>query len=167
MDISPSARAIRFHSVEAGELFVYFEKGEVGYGIKTAPVGGDSCFVTLGPTFDGPVRESTLAIERSMTVVSFGTNFSIVLPTDPAAWSEQVGSDRSSVWLAVAGDHVLICTNLSQYAGSYRAGFLNAQSGELLTGLGSGAVAFTNNWEIVVSQSNHSTRTLLKYPRGS
>ena len=65
--------------------------------------------VVLGPSFLD-AGESFLLGWQATTVLSFGKDHSIFLPTEATVWAPRP-LDRSQVWLAVAEERTFICTN--------------------------------------------------------
>jgi hypothetical protein len=55
----------------------------------------------LGPSYIDEIDESFLLPWETATVLSLEKNFSILLPTDAAAWSWS-GPNRMPVWLGMA-----------------------------------------------------------------
>ncbi len=163
MEMFPSVTVERFEKIQPGDLFVCL--GEQNYyAIKTekASNGDGNSLVVLGPTFPYPADESFLLPWQAANVVSYGKNFSIVLPTDPGAWIE-TGSTREPVCLAVHEGRALVCTNGGPSPSRFFQCYVELGTGKIVEGRLSGA-AYTNQWEIVALHSRLPPRTLLKFP---
>lgn len=165
MEVLPKVRAARFEQLEPGDLFIYFDKREAFYALKTQelPNEGRSGMVLLGPKFIEGVRESLLLSWQPATVLSLGKNFSILPSLDPAAWtnSEQ---GRVPVWLAVADENIYICANGSPSPSRFYPCFVEVNTGAVIERQLPGIATFTNAWEIVVAATNFPPRSVLKYP---
>jgi hypothetical protein len=165
MKIVPPARVDRFEQLEPGELFVHIHGGGSCYAIKTsAPSSGDrSNMVLLGPTFPYGADESLLIPWQSSTVVTFGHDYSIVLPVNPTAWFLN-GDRRKPVCLAVSGEEIYVCTNGGPAVDRFLQCFVNLKTGEIIENQLPSITAYTNAWEIVFSCAHLPPLTLLKYP---
>ncbi len=164
MDIIPAARATRYEQLEPGELFLFMEGTHSTYALKTLQQGDRdrNRMVVLGPSFLD-AGESFLLGWQATTVLSFGKDHSIFLPTEATVWAPRP-LDRSQVWLAVAEERTFICTNGGPSPQHYFACFVDVATGEIVEQGLRGAAVFTNTWEIAVLGANHPPRTILKYP---
>jgi len=162
MEIIPAARTVRYEQLEPGEIFLFAE-GRT-YALKARPQGdGDrNKMVLLGPSFLNG-QGSSLVGWQATTVLSFGKNCTIFLPTDPNAWAREP-VDQSQVWLAVADDRIFVCTNGAAVPQLYFPCFVDVQTGEIVEGRIQGFALYTNVWEIAVLGANHPPHTILKYP---
>jgi hypothetical protein len=165
MEIIPPAKVVRFEQLEPGDLFLYIDHRHTFYALKTQqPASGDrSTMVLLGPTFLEDVKESFLLPWQGASVLSLGKNFSVLLPTDAAAWS-WTGPSRAPVCLAVAEENTFICTNGGMSPQHYFACFVDVKTGAIVEQRLRSAALFTNTWEIALLSANHPPRTILKYP---
>jgi hypothetical protein len=165
MDIIPSVRTARFEQLEPGDLFVFIDRQQTFYALKTQqPASGDrSTMVLLGPSFIQDVSESFLVPWQPATVLSLGKSFSILPSMDPALWSP-TGPSRTPVCLAVAGEDIYICTNGGFSPQHYFPCFVNLKTGAIVEQRLPNLAAFTNTWEIVVLGENHPPRSILRYP---
>jgi len=163
MEIFPSVTVGRFEQIQPGDLFVFLGERNC-YAIKTEkPSNGDrSGLVVLGPAFPYPANESFLLPWQGANVVSHGKNFSVLLPTDPAAWFE-TGSTREPVCLAVHEGKVFVCANGGPSPGHFFQCYVELETGKIIEGRLPGA-AYTNQWEIVITHPKLPPRTLLKFP---
>jgi len=163
MDIFPPVTVERFERIQPGDLFVYLSEQNC-YAIKTETLsnGDRSSLVVLGPAFPYPANESFLLPWQAANVVSYGKNFSVLLPDDPDAWFD-TGTTREPVCLAVSGGKVFVCTNGGSSPREFAQCYVELATGKIVQGRMPGA-AYTNQWEIAVSHSRLQPRTLLKYP---
>jgi hypothetical protein len=161
VQVIPTARTVRYEQLEPGELFLFTDEGT--YALKCRQEKDErNKMVLLGPSFmDG--GGSHLLAWQAITVLSFGKDFTIFLPTEPHAWVSQP-LDHSQVWLAVAEDRTFVCTNVGPSPQHPVRGFVDLGTGEIAERRIQGSALFTNSWEIVVLGTNHPPRTILKYP---
>jgi hypothetical protein len=162
MEIIPEARATRYEQLEPGELFLLLEHGT--YALKTRRSRADNRedMVVLGPSFLDGGGPYLLGWE-AMTVLSFGRHFSVLLPSEPAAWST-ARQTPSDVWLAVGEEHTFVCANGGPSPHRYVNCFINLDTGEIVEGRSPGHVLYTSRWEIAVLGTSHPPRTILSYP---
>jgi hypothetical protein len=165
MDVIPPLVATRFEQLAPGDIFLSLGGPLLSYGLKTkAPSSGDRCnFVSLGPQFVQGVEESFLFPWQSTAVLSFGTQCTIQLSTEPTAWFTS-GITRKAVWLAVASQKIYVCCNGAAGPGDYFPCFVDVTTGEIVERRLPGTVAYTNTWELSVLGSHHPPRSVLKYP---
>ncbi len=165
MEFIPPIRTERFEQLEPGELFLFMNHNHKFFALKTQqPSTGDkSQLVLLGPNFPESVTESFLLPWQAATTVSFGKNYSIVLPTDAASWSLD-GPNRQPVCLAVANDRPYICTNGGQSPSHFFQCFVDMKTGAVIEGSLPGRPVFTNCWEIVILRDQQPPSSIIKYP---
>lgn len=164
MEILPTVQAARFEQLEAGDLFIYFDKKSAFFALKTQQLlsEGRSGMVLLGPKFPEGIMESLLLTWQAATVLSLGKNFSVLPSLDPTAWSTTEPT-REPVWLAVADEKIYVCTNGGPLASRFFPCFVELGTGAVIEGQLPGIVAFTKAWEIVVLSTTHPPRSVLKY----
>lgn len=165
MKTIPPTLAIRFEQLEPGDVFLFLEGQQNVYALKTAKTADrdQNEMVLLGPTFLQESAESYLLPWQPATVLSFGKACSILLPTDPAAWST-VGPSPIPVCLAVSGDKTYLCTNGAESPRRYFPCFVDTSTGEVIERRLPGTAVYTNTWELAILGANHPPRTILKYP---
>jgi hypothetical protein len=163
MEVFPSARVCRFEQVQPGDLFVYLGQ-QNSYAIKTEkPINGDrSKVVMLGPKFPYEADEALILPWQAATVISYGRDFFVSLPTDPGAWFES-GSTREPVCLALHEGKAFVCANGGPSPRHFFQCYVELGSGKVIEDRFSGA-AYTNRWEIIVPHSKLPFHTLLKFP---
>lgn len=112
MEIVPSVRVTRFEQLEPGDLFVYPHARGSCFALKTAKLANSdrNCIVLLGPHFPYESEESHLLSWDSVTVISYGRDYSILLPDNPDSWFMS-GSLRNSVCIAIHDESAFVCTN--------------------------------------------------------
>jgi hypothetical protein len=165
MEIIPSAKVTRFEQLEPGELFLYIDGRYTFYALKTQQrsSGNQSMMVMLGPSFIEDSKEAFLLPWQGATVLSLGRNFSIILPTEAAAWSWK-GPSRVAVCLAISEDAAFICANGGFSPQQYFPCFVDVKTGAVIEGRIPASALFTNTWEIAVLGPNHPPLSVLKYP---
>jgi hypothetical protein len=162
MEIIPAARAVRYEQLESGELFFFLEGSTYALKTRQQNDGDRNKMVLLGPSFlDG--GGSFLLGWQATTVLSFGKDCSILLPTEPTVWAPRP-LNRSQVWLAIGEERTFICTNGGPSPQLYVPCFVDVKTGEIVEQGVRGSVIFTNTWEIAVLSANHPPRTILKFP---
>jgi hypothetical protein len=98
------------------------------------------------------------------TVISYGRDYSILLPVDPCAWFLS-GSLRNPACIAVDEQGVYICANGGPSADRFFQCFVEFATGRLVEDRLPGYAAYTNDWEIAFCPERLPPRTLLKYGR--
>jgi hypothetical protein len=163
MEIIPQARMTKFSDVQPGDLFLYMDGQNKFYAIRTQ--GPQTTMVMLGPSFHPPdVTEAFLFAWDVSTVLSFGKDYSILLPTDAASWVWSGQTRSPPIWLAVAGDSMFICANGGRSSQNYFPCFVDVKTGAILGRSLPGTSVYTNTWEIAVLGNNYPPRTILKFP---
>jgi hypothetical protein len=165
MKIVPPIRTERFEKLEPGELFLFMEHDYQFYALKTQqPSSGDrSQFVVLGPTFPERFTEAFLLPWAATTALSFGKEYSILLPTNAASWSSN-GPNREPVCLAIAEDKPYVCVNGGPSPSNFFQCFVDMETGAIIERNLPGHPVFTNTWEIAISQDHQRPRSIVKYP---
>lgn len=165
MQIVPQAKTTRFEQLEPGELFVFLRIKVPCLALKTAksPNSDKNEAVLLGPTFPYDLKEAVILPWDTTTVVSYGQNWTVRLPIDPAAWFED-GDTRAPVCLALAGDEVFVCANGADNQFRFFQCFVNLRTGEILENQLPNIGAFTRTWEIVVNMGGPEPQSLINYP---
>jgi hypothetical protein len=98
-----------------------------------------------------------------VTALSFGKDYSILLPTDAASWSMH-GPNRHPVCLAVAEGKPYICTNGGPSPSHFFQCFVDIETGAVIERALSGHPVFTNTWEIAISRDYQPPQSIIKYP---
>lgn len=165
MDVIPPIKAARFEQLEPGDLFIYSSPRGSCFALKTEkPANHDNCLMAmLGPSFPYEINEAFLLPWEATTVISFGKNYSLILPSDPQAWFVS-GNTRNPVCLAVSGEEVYLCMNAGHSPQRYLGWFVELKSGRLIEGKLPGIMAYTGTWEMALLNAKLPPRTILKYP---
>ncbi|MDB5430495.1 MAG: hypothetical protein JWP35_1611 [Caulobacter sp.] len=117
--------------------------------------------VILGPNFPHGADEAFLLSWQPTTVVSFGRDFTVLLPTGPAAWNFDKPT-RKPVSLAVSGDRTFVCVDGGQSPQHFFQCYVDLNTGEVVEGRALGIAAFTTSWEIVALDPRLGARSILK-----
>jgi len=166
MELIPPIGMTPFGQLEPGDLFLHMSGPDKFYALKTAqpPKGPNTTMVMLGPSFFEDCNESFLLPWETAMVLSFGKNFSILLPTEADAWSWSAENRRKPVCLAVAGENIYVCANGGPSPTRYFPCFVDVKTGAIVEQNLPGTSIYTNSWEIAVLGNNHPPRTILKFP---
>lgn len=164
MQVAPEVSVMRSEQLQPADLFILLGQSSPCYALKTAKSANSqrSEMVLLGPTFPHNIKESVIVPWDAATVVSYGQNYSVLLPTEPSAWFED-GDTRAPACLAISGDDVFICTNGAESAVRFFQCFVNLRTGEILENRLPGVRAFTRSWEIVADGAGRELCSLLRY----
>ncbi len=168
MNIFPEISVERFEKLQPGDLFVYMHDEGACFALKTdKPSNDDRCqMVVLGPEFPYDAVESFIMPWQPTTVLSFGSSYTLRLPTDSTRWTER-GDRRKPVCLALCGQDVYICTNGGPSPHRYFPCYVEMKSGKIIESNLPGISAFTNSWEVVLADGSLTPRSLLKFPLGN
>ena len=165
MDVFPKVRGERFHQLKLGELFIYAANaGERFYAMKVQALesGDDAMMIPLGPQLPTPLDGCYLLQWQVTTVLSLGTDFQVVLPSEPSAWSVNSPS-RDPICLAVSGDQLYVCANSSNHPSMFAPVYVNMKTGELSKKL-PGSAVYTNSWAIDIGDGKGRLQRLIQYP---
>lgn len=164
MEIFPPVKVTRFEQLKPGDLFIYPDKRQSCFAIKVEKQSADdsSGMVVLGPNFPDGISESFILEWQPATVISFGKEYSILLPQAPDLWFLS-GSLREPVCIAVCEQRAYVCANGGSNEQRFLQCFVEFSTGKLVERQLPGHVAYTNNWEIVISHQNLTTQPLIKY----
>jgi len=164
MHIAPHLACVEIVQIEAGDLFMFPEDGVNCFALRTEPFeGGKAETLMLGPEFPHQSIESYLLNWEPTAAITFGKNYSLILPTAAAAWKGDLDK-RKAVCLALSGDEIFVCTNGGPSPGRYDRYYVNMATGTIQRHLPKRPALFTLEWEIVVPIDGNQTRSLLKYP---
>ena len=166
MEISPEVKVARFEQLEPGDLFIYMNDRAPCFALKTqkdTQSGDDEGLVILGPQFPYDAEESFLMPWRAATALSYGKDYTVVLPTKPSAW-KTTGSTRAAVHLAIAEGEVFVCANGGLSPSDFYQAYVEMKTGRIIPKRLHATALFTNEWEIVIPGPDGRSRTLLKYP---
>jgi hypothetical protein len=172
MQVSPSVRVTRFAQLAAGELIIYEHSGGscVGMAVED-PVQGEKLLLPLGPNLPKSMRWPTLQKPKESTVVSFGQQFELRLPTVPAGWTIQEPPPEAQA-ICVGDDRAYFRPSFSWDPGEYSPCYVDMATGLILaTGSGPSArfvlpqaiLAFATDWRIVTA--SEESRVILESPK--
>jgi hypothetical protein len=158
----PQVKIGRFNTLEPGDLFTAETDGISFFGLKCAKnrEGDPNEFVALGPAFPYPAHESSLVPWDEFTAVSYGKDFSVILPTAPGAWSESTNR-RKPVCLGLCQDELYICAIGGHMKSSC---FVHIKSGKVLENRLPSYALYTHDWQIAVPGHADSLLPLLRFP---
>lgn len=167
MIIFPAVRSERFNQLKVGELFIYADghnERERFYALKVQALekGDEEMMIPLGPELPAPLKESFLLQWQASTVLSLGTDFRIVLPSEPSTWTTN-GPNRDPICLAVSKDQIYACVNSANHPSIFAPVYANMKTGELCKRL-PGTAVFTNSWAIHVGDAKGLSKILVQYP---
>lgn len=165
MKIIPSVRIARFEQLQPGDLFVLLGHQQPCLALKTAKAkdGDREEMVLLGPAFPHDIKEATIVPWEATTTVSYGQDYSLLLPTDPSAWFQD-GDTRTPICLAVTDEDVFVCANGGNHSQRFFQCYVNLRTGEISENKISNIKALTRTWELVIAEPRHEPRSLLKSP---
>ena len=167
MIIFPAVRSERFNQLKVGELFIHadgHDERERFYALKVQALekGDDDMMIPLGPKLPAPLKECFLLQWQASTVLSLGTDFQVVLPSEPSTWTTN-GPNRDPICLAVSNDQVYACANSANNPSMFAPVYANMETGELCKRL-PGTAIFTNGWAIQVGDAKGLSKILVQYP---
>jgi hypothetical protein len=173
---SPKLRASRFAQIKPGELFILVRRSQRYVGLKahdcTCAAGdeGEHLLLPIGPSLPDGMTFPTLINDPAATVVSFGQDYIVRLPTGPGDWFDDEPPEAVFA-LALTEDSIFLRCNFSPVPGHFRACYVNLSDGEIC-GVGSGSnahyiappgiKAYATRWELETDENPR--RTVLSYP---
>jgi hypothetical protein len=119
MQIEPGVTVARFEQLSPGDLFIY-PQGEgsfVAMKVEDPTRDGDQLMLVMGPVFPAGLTWPSLVGAPAATVISFGKEYVLRLPSDASGWA--AGSPS-------ADTHCIGVTDKGAYV---RANFLPAGNG--------------------------------------
>jgi hypothetical protein len=169
--ITPSLKVRRSAKLNAGDLFLFGGPGARWVGIAVHDgIEDNGLLLPIGPTLPGPMKFPTLLDDRGATVISFGSDYVVQLPTDPSAWSvEDPPVETSS--LAITEESVFLRCNYAREPDQFSPCFVDLANGEIcISGKGRGAAftrpggisAFTTQWSFLTAED--SPRKIIGHP---
>jgi hypothetical protein len=152
MDIKPALQVTRLEKLTPGDLFIFDWSGGQSAAIKiTDPKeNGQKLTLLLGPAFTGTGNAGgpELIQEQRISVVSFGTNYTIRFPVSPTDW---MINEKPTVgaYMATNGNDVFFRIPTPQWEL-----YINLKNGELCGAIPQGILAYTKAWEIVIPDAD-------------
>jgi hypothetical protein len=171
----PRLKVERFAQLEPGELFLFEHSSVrcVGFVCDYRDPDPTKLLLVLGPEYPGEIKSPTL-LNINVTAISFGKEFSIVLPVDRHQWCEdEPRHDHHCLLVTNAGIFFRADGAISPHQG-FVSCFVNAATGivEVINSPSPGTyarprgtAAYALSWEIITTESE--PRSILKYPFAS
>jgi hypothetical protein len=155
MKLFPDIKIVGSADLKPGELFMAVDHSFGSFfAIKT--VGGPS--LVLGPTNDDFLPKPRL-VDLSLDVqLSYGSEFVVVLPTTPEAWTR---SRPSGISLCLSKNGAYLCFDGNNFPGI--ANFLSIISSEVINSVPRPLV-FTESWQICLSRDADKLTKILQFP---
>jgi len=163
MKISPKVTATRFEQLKPGDLFIFLENGWSCIALATQDpdtVGG-KLILLLGPQFPKEMNGPHLIGWGSVTVVSFGNEYELRLPTFPNLWSD-IEPPANEFCALLADDVPFFRANFSPTANHYRACYVRVGDGAVSFRRPPGIQAFALSYEILVPKMDQGLAAILK-----
>jgi len=130
---------------------------------QQVPNGDGNLIALLGPTFPSSNQAPILVEWQATTTVSFGQNYSVLLPTDPSAWSMNA-PPNNILCLVQSYDKLYLRIDGSTQPGRYFPCFIELATGALIERHLPGILAYALEWEFVATPVEGTGRSILKYP---
>jgi hypothetical protein len=128
-------------------------------------------FVPVGPVFPDGLTYPTLLAEPAATVISFGKDYILRLPTQPKSWCSDPPPPEKHC-IVMAEDTAYVRANFLATGMGYKPCYVELGSGTIATGGSSGRMqpyapphghmSFALEWEIVTQEPE--PRQILAYP---
>src|SRR5207247_5113378 len=118
----------------------------------------------LGPKFPADILGPHLLNWARATVVSFGKNYELQLPTSPSFWSE-TEPDPDQHCVLMCDSRVFFRANCSRYAGRFTPSYVNIEDGIVYRNRPPGIPAYAIGWEILTDEGKPRSRTIVQYSR--
>jgi len=167
MLIAPQLAVTRFAQLRPGDLFIYPYGEDAFVALKVMAPDGDMLFMPMGPGFPDGLTYPRLLHEPAATVISFGKDYILRLPTRPKSWrSEPPPAETHCIVMAEDGAYVR-ASFVPEKMG-YRACYVALGSGTIATDGSStysaprGHMSFALEWEMLTQEAK--PRQILAYP---
>jgi hypothetical protein len=162
MDITPPLKATRFSQLKPGELFIYPDATASAVALAAADPArdGDMVMIPLGPVVP---REMVARImePRHMDVLSFGTEYEVRLPADPAGWSVDVPPAAKPCFV-LSAQGLYLRANFHPDPASFKACYVDMKDGRILASerrinceflIPRGISGFATEWTLLTKES--------------
>jgi hypothetical protein len=163
LNIEPKLQITRFKQLSPGALFIFHQKKQAIVGLKVVVDGGDELVLPLGPEDipgHGPAR---LIQPNGMTVISFGKDYVLRLPTDAEGWSAEM-PDGNTIAVVIEGGKAFFRANNSRITDKFDPCYVSISDGKLQFGGLSQTLGIAIRWEFAVKDSTGEFMTVLQYP---
>jgi hypothetical protein len=163
MKIVPELTATRFEQLNPGDLFIFLENGRSCVALATQnpeEVGG-KLILLLGPQLPEEMNGPHLIGWGGVTVVSFGSEYELRLPTTPNLWSD-VEPPAGHFCVLLADDVPFFRANCSPIASQYRTCYVRVQDGAVSFRRPPGIHAFALSYEVLAPKMDRGLAVILK-----
>lgn len=159
MKVQPVLKVDRFAQLAPGDLFIFNHNNGSCMALKVADPAndGDKLILPLGPTFPAGISGPTLMSPQDMTVVSFGKDYTLKLPTEATGWV--VSEPAPNLHCFVVNERgVYARANFAPPGKSFRWCFVEIGSGSILSKESSYIVpasprAYAIEWALVTDEA--------------
>ena len=170
MNVAPRLTVTRIAQLQPGDLFV-LPYGDAGcIAMKVRDPDGDELIVPLGPVLPDGLPHPSLITAPAATVISFGKDFTLRLPSRPGAW--RLAEPTPDIHcLVVTEQGVYVRANFVPGQGKYQPCYIDMAAGAVVTdGRGAfqsyvpppGHKGFAIEWEILTAEAE--PRLIFTYP---
>jgi hypothetical protein len=165
MQALPSVKIERYEQLKPGDLFSFRHHKTTSFALKCAKNrdGDPEEMVILGPHFPYPQPVAAIVPWEAVTVVSYGSDFTVMLPTNPDSWVENGGTEKA-VCLAVGKDGNFICADGGKVPGMHALCFVDVATGRILDKGRPSMALYTYDWAIGVPGPGSKLTELVRFP---
>lgn len=164
MQVFPRVISKRFSQLERGDLFILLENDERYVALKCFDPadGGDELILLLGPNLPDDLGPPPRLIgEQMMTVMSFGQDYVLRLPTSPEGWMADTPPPATPTIL-LADDKPYFRANAGHRPGQFRATWVEISSGLASRSAPAGIKAFAVKWELLIREPGVVEHVILR-----
>jgi hypothetical protein len=132
VNITPVLTATRFSQLKPGELFIFASEtaSAVALTVADPTSDGDVFMVPLGPAAPREMVARIVA-PRQMDVLSFGTDYEVRLPADPAGWSVDV-PPAEKLCFVLCAQGLYLRANFDPNPAGFKACYVDMKDGRIL-----------------------------------
>jgi hypothetical protein len=163
MKLVPHLTAARFEQLKPGELFIALEGDRTCLALTAQDPEKDNAklIVLLGPKFPEGIKGPHVVGWAAISVVSFGADYELRLPLEPASWSDaEPGPSMSCALLADGAP--FFRANFSPTENQVRACYVKAADGTIFYRRPPGIHAFALSYEIAVAKPEQGSTIILR-----
>ena len=130
MKLVPKLTATRFEQVTPGDLFIFFTPEQTYVALAAKDFEQErQLMLILGPEFPEGTTGAHLFPWKATTVISFGRDYELRLPTSPTRWSALPPSDPARHCIFLDGDAPYVRANCSPYPGRFQPCYVRMSDG--------------------------------------